>query len=76
MTADDPCNGEKCCCSCRWQANLFCHPSNPPGIGYGKVMQQFAYACINPEMSRPGERTTAVFSFGEHGICECFEGMK
>lgn len=73
MIAYVPKHQDQCCCSCRWLANLYCHPDNPAHLGYGKVTELFAHACIAPELSEHGDRRTAIFSARGHGICECYQ---
>jgi hypothetical protein len=58
-----------CCCNCKHQLKLYCHPFNKPEFGRGSIMDQCGYACVNPEIC---EGKSAIFFDGEHGMCECW----
>lgn len=69
-------NGQ-CCCKCKHQIRLRCHPSNGAHpldklkFGRGSVAQFCGWACtFQPEDEKDN---TAFFMDFEHGMCEGFE---
>jgi len=59
-----------CCCNCKFQLNLMCHPLNHK-IGKGSISDQFGYACI-VEYEDASNKGEALFYESKHGYCEYY----
>mgnify|MGYP006300938833 CR=1 FL=1 len=68
-----------CCCNCKYQLKLMCHPLNGDNkafgfledkmkFGKGRISEQCGWVCLNPEICNNG---SAIFFDNEHGMCEC-----
>jgi len=57
-----------CCCNCKHQIKLFCHPQNK-SFGKGSIVNLCGYACACPELNDK----SAIFSDTKHGMCEMYE---
>lgn len=57
-----------CCCNCKHQKKLMCHPWNK-GFGEGSISKQCGWVCdvMYEDESNKGEY---IFYSFEHGMCE------
>jgi hypothetical protein len=77
MTHVDPCykgwddkdvnKAGRCCCNCRFQKPIVCHPWNKNELTNGPISRTIGYGCNAPEMER------IVFFDFEHSMCEMHE---
>lgn len=65
-------NGYKgdCCCNCKNQLELACHPSNHK-IGKGSILDNIGYICLGLNKEDPTYQK-AVFMDNKHGMCELY----
>lgn len=72
-----------CCCNCKHQVKIHCHPSNGNiksfgvlddilQIGKGKINQQFAWGCIGMNYQEKMKNVVVYHDF-EHGMCELYQ---
>ena len=61
---------KQCCCNCHWLCEVMKHPENPISLGYGRMNERMGFACANPELSDPNQRSVVVFFVNGHGLCE------
>ena len=57
----------RCCCNCRYQTPIVCHPWNKNELTRGPISRIIGYGCNAPEMER------TVFFDSNHGMCEMHE---
>ena len=67
-----------CCCNCKHQMILKCHPANDEGNGKGSTLDTFGYACtVAIDMNTGSERLEGSFMGNrKHGACELFTQRK
>lgn len=70
----DPINSGQCCCICRHQIQLMCHPWNTK-FGKGYMSQQCGWACI-VEYEDKSNKGRIIFYDHEHGLCELYQQQK
>ena len=58
-----------CCCNCKFQLKLMCHPWNK-NFGKGNIIEQCGWVCIEPEL---GEGKSGIYYDRVHGMCENWE---
>ena len=60
-----------CCCNCKWQMKLMCHPWNE-NFCKGQISEQCGWICTvqYPDGSNKKE---ATFMDSQHGVCELHE---
>jgi len=66
----DPFNNGQCCCTCKYQIKLSCHPWNEK-FGRGAISEYCGWACIVMYEDRSNEGI-GTFSDREHGLCELY----
>ena len=56
-----------CCCNCKYQFELMCHPSNK-NFGKGSITEPCGYVCTMQfaDLSNLGK---ALFFENQHGVC-------
>jgi len=57
-----------CCCNCKNQIKLMCHPWNK-GFGKGSISEQCGWVCTM-QFSDGSNKGEGVFHDNEHGMCE------
>ena len=59
----------QCCCICKNQWPVYCHPANKKGKG--SIRQIFGYGCdaLDAQDGNKG----IIFYDGKHGLCEMFQ---
>ena len=55
-----------CCCTCKYQRPIVCHPWNKHILTKGRITSIIGYGCNAPEMS------ATVFFDSKHGMCEMY----
>ena len=66
---------------CEWIKTQPTHPLDDYGgapfekkpqisLGYGRMNERMGFACANPELSDPNQRSVVVFFVNGHGLCE------
>ena len=63
--------GEDCCCNCKHQKKLMCHPGNQK-IGKASITSICGWACTM-EFPDGSNKDKIVFFDSEHGLCEMYE---
>jgi len=58
----------ECCCNCKSQLRLMCHPYNKE-IGNGSILTPLGYICI-VRFDDGSNEGKAIFFEKEHGMCE------
>lgn len=58
----------QCCCTCKHQITVACHPANKT-FAKGRISDVLGYVCVVPELSKPDDRRAILFE-DQHGLCE------
>jgi len=59
-----------CCCNCKLQVKINCHPSNV-GFANGSIMTTFGFGCeAFRGMTDGSDDNQIIFSESRHGMCE------
>ena len=59
-----------CCCNCKSQVEVRCHPHNKT-IGNGSIMKNLGFGCIAMYGDEAKNKLRAcVFNESMHGVCE------
>lgn len=67
-------NINECCCMCSAQFPIYKHPMNKVPEAKGSISDIMGYGCsVLYEMDG---KKGAIFSDGEHGLCELFQRKK
>lgn len=68
----------QCCCKCRYQFKVCCHPWNVNAPFKGPIGEFFGYGCIlflkMAEAEKDQMESGIIFYEKAHGMCECFSG--
>lgn len=67
----NPMDSGQCCCICKHQLKLMCHPWNKT-FGRGSISKQCGWVCtvMYGDESNKGQ---GLYFDGEHGLCELFK---
>jgi len=66
----DPLNTGDCCCTCKNQIELFCHPWNKK-YGKGTLNDNCGYACL-VMFNKNNFKRAGIFFDTPHGLCELY----
>ena len=66
----NPIDNGQCCCTCKHQIKLMCHPWNKK-FGKGQISKPCGWVCIGI-FEDESNKGMGIFSDREHGLCELF----
>lgn len=75
----------ECCCNCKNQVKINCHPSNGNNkaygfledrikVGKGSINETFAWGCeLFRKMNETADMNIIIYMDNQHGMCEMYD---